>query len=152
MFCKEISDLVEQDIAGTLNDDDRIEMERHFACCARCHVAYENRIAGQAQMISEAEFKPDEEYWRNFHTKLTCEMNQRESFHDRLHRWKLTYFPAALCQYSTFGLFKLGVLAIMILLTFLIFRTENSVAHTQAPLSIIVEKDSTGMPVYRSTE
>ena len=134
---------------GTLTTELKAKLERHFGRCSSCRERYLQECERRAKIRSDAEFHPDDEYWRNFHTRLSTEMYLDESIHERLHRWKLALFPAALFQYSSFGLFKLIVLGLMVILSILLFRAERKESHLQDPASVRIEHDSTGMPLYR---
>ena len=146
--CNEVPGFIEKEFEGTLKPEFKAKLERHLTRCSPCRESYLREQTRREQLKFDAEFQPNDEYWRNFHSKLAQEIDRRETLHERLSRWKLAHFPTTLFRYSSFGLLKLLILGMMIIFSIVLFRAEHTNSRVQDPAAVTVEHDSSGIPLY----
>ncbi len=149
MRCHEARLVLELASTGTVTPAQQIELEQHLTVCQPCREEAVRAYNVKANIESDSEFCPGETFWKDFHKRVSSEMNRNETVTDRFNRWRLTHLPAALCQYSVLGLMKILVLVVMILLVFFVFHSGHKAQAVQETGNYHFEKDSSGMPLYQ---
>jgi hypothetical protein len=151
--CTEVRLLALKEAEGTLANCQKGLLDEHISDCPECRAYVEQLRSIFLSSNKICPFENDPEFWNGFQTRVACECNRRETTRDRLSRYRVAYLPATFMDYSTSGLVRIALLVAVAVISIIVFSDDRITNRLNSDsTSMTIEKDSTGIPLYRSIE
>jgi len=78
--CKRYEEFWVEALYGEINDEDRAQLDRHFAECSRCNRRFESLKRTAGLMNRRTRPQLDQAYWNNYYSKLAPKLEQAKLY------------------------------------------------------------------------